>query len=96
MNQVEKALKEKKRQQKFDMVFNHSVQGEGYILSPSHKWKTIVLQNFNKIQRNEMTVEQLVDLLEKEGVEFTQHKSLINFPVLECLNYIAKISGTKI
>ncbi|WP_179863959.1 hypothetical protein [Bacillus pseudomycoides] len=92
MSQMEKHLQKKKRQEKLDMIYNHTVQGEGYFQSPSYNWKSIVIQYFNKIQRKEMTVEQLVNLLEKEGVKFSQPKALIHYPVIDCLKYIAKVS----
>ncbi|KMQ13410.1 hypothetical protein BTJ48_04468 [Bacillus mycoides] len=70
--------------------------GEAYFHSPSYKWKSIVLQHFNKIQSKEMSIEQLVSLLEKEGIQFAQSKSLIRYPVIDCLKYIAKISGANL
>lgn len=96
MNTLEKQLEEKKRQQKMDRIFNHAVNGEAYFHSPSYKWKSIVLQHFNKIQRKEMSIEQLVSLLEKEGIQFAQSKSLIRYPVIDCLKHIAKISGSNL
>lgn len=93
MSQMERHLQKKRKQEKLDMIYNHAVQGEGYFQSPSSYWKNIVVQHFNRIQRKEMTVEQLVNFLEKEEIKFSQPKSLIQYPVVECLKYIAKVSG---
>lgn len=37
-----------------------------------------------------MSIEQLVSIIQKEGIQFTQHPSLIKYPIIDFLHYIAK------
>lgn len=83
----------KKKNEKIEMILNHSVTGEAYILTSPRDWKRKVLNNFNRIYRKEMSIPQLVDLLEKEGVRYLQAKTLVIYPIKECLEYIAKVSN---
>ncbi|MCM3441428.1 hypothetical protein AB3Z07_28330 (plasmid) [Metabacillus halosaccharovorans] len=82
----------KKKAEKRELILNHQVDGEAYILSSTYKWKNIVLINFKKIKREEMTLEQIIKKLREEGIEFSQSDKLVKYPVIECLKFIAKIS----
>ncbi|KZD30400.1 hypothetical protein B4082_3979 [Bacillus cereus] len=84
-------MKEKQRREKIEIIFSHRVKGESYFHGSSYQWKNIVYQNYDRIQQKEMEVEQLISKMEKAGVRFTQHRSLIHYPVIEFVNYIAKI-----
>ncbi|PMC36415.1 hypothetical protein CJ195_15925 [Bacillus sp. UMB0899] len=55
----------KKKAEKRELILNHQVDGEAYILSSSYKWKNIVLINFNKIKRKEMTLEECLKFIAK-------------------------------
>ncbi|MGE6755999.1 hypothetical protein ACQKFO_21595 [Rossellomorea sp. NPDC071047] len=92
MDTYEQRLEIKKRQAKVQAIINHTVEGEGYINATSKEWKNIVLKKFNHIQRKEWTIEKLVDHIEAEGITFNQSKSLIVYPVRECLLYISKVA----
>lgn len=83
----------KRKKEKIEKVLNHSIPGEGYILTPARTWKLIVLYYFNKVHRQELSVDNLLRLLKEHGVQFGQKDSLVRYPVQECLRYIAKISG---
>lgn len=96
MTNFEKELEIKRRKEKIEQILNHKVEGEGFINAAPSIWKKIILLHFNKVSRGEMTVEQLISLLESKGVTFNQSKQLIRFPVIHCLEYIAKISKTKL
>jgi hypothetical protein len=56
----------------------------------------IVLRNFNRYRKKELNMDQLLKLLQDEGVVFYQKPSLVKYPVLECLHYIALVSGKPI
>lgn len=86
-------LEIKKKREKIDRIINHTVMGEAYILSPALEWKKVVIKSFHKIHDGEWTVMQLVDHLEEMGIRFGQAKSLIQYPIRECLRYIAKVSN---
>jgi hypothetical protein len=89
-----RAEEKEKTQKLTEKVLNHQVQGEVYILTQGRIWKAIVLRYFNKVQRKEMTVMELVQILEtKFAVKYTQKHSLIRYPVEACLKFIAKIAN---
>ncbi|WP_235713342.1 hypothetical protein [Bacillus mycoides] len=70
--------------------------GECYFqCSPSH-WKNIVFKHYNKIKRKEMNIEQLILIIQKEGIRFTQHPSLMTYPIVDFVKYIAKVCNETI
>lgn len=85
-------LEEKIRRQKFEQIINRQVEGEGFISTPPRVWKGILIKNFNKVQRKEITIYQLLDKLKEEGVVFLQKDSLVKYPVIEYLKHITKVS----
>lgn len=91
MQSTEAHMKEKQRREKIEIIFSHRVKGESYFHGSSYRWKNIVYQNYNRIQQNELEVEQLISKIEKAGIRFTQHRSLIHYPVIDFVKYIAKI-----
>jgi hypothetical protein len=89
-----KVLGQEKKREKIEKILNHTVQGEVYIRTQGRTWKMIVLNHFNKIQKGEITIMDLVHILEtKYAVIYTQKHSLVRYPIEECLNYIAKVSN---
>ncbi|MGN7299553.1 hypothetical protein [Ferdinandcohnia sp. SAFN-114] len=96
MTSFENELLSKKRNEKIELIINHQVEGEAFIISSSHHWKRIVLQNFNRIYRNEIGINELLKVMQEHGVVFAQKDSLVRYPVLECLNFIAKQSNEKL
>ncbi|MCU4981133.1 hypothetical protein OB987_26365 [Bacillus cereus] len=91
MQSPEAHMKEKQRREKIEIIFSHRVKGESYFQGSSYQWKNIVYQNYDRIQQKEMEVEQLISKMEKAGVRFTQQRSLIHYPVIDFVKYIAKI-----
>ncbi|MFC0273616.1 hypothetical protein ACFFIX_19680 [Metabacillus herbersteinensis] len=96
MTSLEDDLIEKRRNEKIESVLNHQVQGESFIQSPSREWKKIVLNHFNKIYRNELSLAELLTVLKTRGIIFSQKESLVQYPIKECLEYIAKVSKIEI
>lgn len=43
-----------------------------------------------------MNIEQLITLMQREGIQFTQHPSLVAYPIIEFIKYIAKICNETI
>lgn len=37
-----------------------------------------------------MNIEQLIFLIQKDGIHFTQHPSLMTYPITDFVKYIAK------
>jgi hypothetical protein len=92
MQSTEAHMMEKQRREKIEIIFSHRVKGESYFQCSSYQWKNIVYQNYNKIKQKELKIEQLISKMEKEGILFTQHRSLLHYPVIDFVKYIAKIS----
>ncbi|PGE94677.1 hypothetical protein COM62_22885 [Bacillus pseudomycoides] len=84
-------IKEKHRKKKLARIFNHSINGESYFQCPPTYWKNIVFKHYNKIKRKELSIEQLILIIQKEGLGFTQHPSLISYPICDFVKYIAKV-----
>lgn len=57
-----------------------------------HLSKTCRLNNdyYNKIKRKEMSIEQLVLIIQQEEIHFTQHPSLMQYPIIDFSHHIAK------
>lgn len=91
MQSTEAHMKEKQRREKIEIIFSYRVKGESYFYGSSYQWKNIVYQNYNRIQQKELEVEQLISKMEKAGVRFTQNRSLIQYPIIDFVKYIAKI-----
>ncbi|OOZ79380.1 hypothetical protein BHL35_15490 [Bacillus cereus] len=83
---------ETKRREKLEVIFNYPIKGETYFHGPSYKWKQVVFQHYSKIKQKEMTVEELIIILQKEDVHFTQSSSLVTYPIIEFIKHIAKNS----
>ncbi|MED4653507.1 hypothetical protein [Bacillus pseudomycoides] len=89
-------MKEKHRKEKLAKIFNRSINGECYFQCPPSYWKNIVFKHYNKIKRKEMNIEQLILLIQKEGIRFTQHPSLMTYPLTDFVKYIAKVCNETI
>ncbi|WP_282156329.1 hypothetical protein [Cytobacillus gottheilii] len=90
---AEKMIEERKIKL-IEQILNHSVYGEAYIVTTPRKWKMIVLNHFNKVQRGDLIVSDLMDILEdKYSVVYSQKRSLVRYPIEECLKYIAKVAN---
>lgn len=88
---MENYLIEKHRRETLEQIFNRTINGESYFQCDSFKWKNLVFKHYNKIKRKEMSIEQLILLMQKEGIQFTQHPSLITYPIIGFIKHIAKI-----
>lgn len=93
LQETETAELRRKREKK-ELILNHQVNGEAFISSPSRLWKNIVLSHFNRINRGDLSLNQLLLIMKDKGITFTQQDALVKYPVMECLQYIAKISNT--
>lgn len=91
MQSFEKHIKEKRRKEKIEKIFNHCINGDSYFQCSSYAWRHIAFKNYNKIKRKEINIEHLIILMKKEGICFTQHHSLVKYPIIDFLKYIAKI-----
>lgn len=62
----EKYNRRKTKTELLEIIFNRPIKGEGYIHGSSYKWKQIVFQHYNKIKRKEITIEELIKILQKK------------------------------
>jgi hypothetical protein len=86
----------KKQQELIDKILLHRVDGESYISTDGRIWKWILLTRFLEIHRGEMTVEKLLTVLQQQGVRFNQSIQLVEYPVRNCLHYIAKVTNKQL
>lgn len=92
----EKKREEEQRKKLVEKVLSHQYQGEVYILTPGRIWKSLLLKYYKKVDKREISIEQLVLLLEeKGGVKYGQSYKLVRYPIEECLNYIDKLAKKK-
>ncbi|MCM3092202.1 MULTISPECIES: hypothetical protein [unclassified Cytobacillus] len=92
----EKKREEEQKKRLVEKVLSYQYQGEVYILTHGRIWKSLVLKYFKKVDSGELSIEQLLQLLEeKGGVKYGQSYKLVRYPIEECLNYIAKLSKKK-
>lgn len=89
-------FREKQRREKMENIFNKPIRGESYFLCSSFKWKNIVFQQYNKIKQQELSIEQLISLLERKEISFGQNRTLIHYPIVAFLEHIATIFGESI
>lgn len=92
---IDEYIKQKKKKEMIEKILNHSVNGESYFKTPAKIWKAVVLRKFNAVYKNEISVHDLIEILKKEGIEFTQNDKFIYYPVNELLVYIGKLSNKK-
>jgi hypothetical protein len=96
-NVFENAEMKRKRNEFKETVLNHKVSGELYIITPARVWKSYVLRHFNKIITKKVSVPELVTLLElQHGVVYQQEHTKVQYPILEYLNFLAKVSNKTI
>ncbi|MDO6632381.1 hypothetical protein [Bacillus thuringiensis] len=62
---MKSTIEEKQKRELLEIIFNRPIKGEGYIHGSSYKWKQIVFQHYNKIKRKEITIEELIKILQK-------------------------------
>lgn len=92
----EKKRDEDQRKKLVEKVLSHQYQGEVYMLTLGRIWKSLVLKYYKKVDKGEISIEQLVLLLEKKGgVKYGQSYKLVRYPIEECLNYIDKLAKKK-
>lgn len=93
---INEEIKLKRKKEMIDKVLAHQIRGDSYFKSSEENWKNIVLRKFNAVYRNELSVFELIEILKKEGVEFTQNEKIIYYPIKELLEYISKLSKREI
>lgn len=89
-------MEQEKKKKKIERILNRQYTGEGYINGSPIVWKKVVLHHFNQILRNQMTVDELIMKMKNVGITFNQTEKLIRYPVIDCLEYISKLSRVEI
>ncbi|UAL49826.1 hypothetical protein K7887_22160 (plasmid) [Sutcliffiella horikoshii] len=89
---LEKRMENDKKNEKIERIINHTYVGEGYINGSQKVWKKVVLYHFNQVARKQISITALIERLKEVGITFNQDEKLVRYPVIDCLEYIAKIS----
>jgi len=80
---------------KVDEMLNHYVNGEAYFSGNPREWKEIVLNSFELIYSNEISVLQLLQKIKESGIKFAQPEKLMAYPIKEYIQYIGKGVGKR-
>lgn len=91
---------EKMRKEKLMKVFKAKIVGDSYLSSPTDEWegiqvplwRMIVLKNYKKFAAGQITIAEILEMLQANGVVFTQSTTLIQHPVQQLIDAIEKVS----
>lgn len=75
---------------KVDEILNHYVNGEAYFIGDQRKWKEIVLNSFELIYHDKISIPQLLQKIKEQGIEFKQSQKIMSYPIKEYLQFISK------
>lgn len=75
---------------KVDEILNHYVNGEAYFIGDQRKWKEIVLNSFELIYHNKISIPQLLQKIKGQGIEFEQSEKTMSYPIKEYIQFISK------
>jgi hypothetical protein len=89
--QVQKnEYKQKLPSWKVDEILDHYVTGEAYFIGNPRRWKEIVLNSYELINANKLSVPQLLKNLQDQGIEFKQSEKIMSYPINEYMQFIRK------
>ncbi|WP_449623172.1 hypothetical protein [Robertmurraya sp. Marseille-Q9965] len=75
---------------KVDEILNHYVNGEAYFIGDQRKWKEIVLNSFELIYHDKISIPQLMHKIKEQGMEFKQSEKIMSYPIKEYIQFISK------
>ncbi|MCU1807106.1 hypothetical protein NVV31_17100 [Cytobacillus firmus] len=71
-------------------ILNHYVSGEAYFVGDQRKWKEIVLNSFELIYHQKISITQLLQRIKGQGIEFKQSEKIMTYPVEVYVQFISK------
>lgn len=87
---VEDKIMDKRKKERIEKITNHFITGETYINGSPRKWKEYVLFRFNMIQRQEVSLLELIKSMKENGFTFNQNEKLVAHAVSDFLRYISR------
>jgi hypothetical protein len=75
---------------KLDEILNHYVNGEAYFTGESRKWKEVVLNSYELIHTGRISIPQLLQKIQDQGIECKQPEKIMAYPIREYLEFIGK------
>ncbi|WNS75196.1 hypothetical protein RRV45_20345 [Bacillus sp. DTU_2020_1000418_1_SI_GHA_SEK_038] len=75
---------------KVEEILNHYVNGEAYFIGDQRKWKETVLNSFELIYHNKISIPQLLQKIKGQGIEFKQSEKIMSYPIKEYVQFISK------
>lgn len=83
------------KHEKINMILDHFIQSEELISSPSKVWRLFVLKHFKKIHSQEWSVNDLLNEMQNNGIDFKYGDTMARYPVIELLQYISELANIK-
>ncbi|WP_335486414.1 hypothetical protein [Neobacillus niacini] len=71
-------------------ILNHYVNGEAYFIGDQRKWKEIVLNEFELIYHNKISIPQLLHKIKGQGIEYKQPEKIMSYPIKKYIQFISK------
>jgi len=78
-----------------DFICNKRVDGEAYINVNSNVWKKIVLQYYREYVHGLIDTQGIMEKLKHAGVSFSQPDTIIQYPINQSLEVMAKTLKSK-
>lgn len=75
---------------KVDEILNHYVNGEAYFIGDQRKWKEIVLNSFELINHNKISISQLLQIIKDQDIRFEQPEKIMFYPIKEYIKFISQ------
>lgn len=75
---------------KVNELLNHYINGEAYFIGGKRKWKEVLLNVFELIYQNKITIPEVLQKIKAEGIEFSQPEQTMSHPIREYIEYISK------
>ncbi len=81
------------KHEKIESILDHTVKNEDDFLTNPRQWKTIALNNFNKVHRGELGLMEVVHEILDQGVELNGvNDTIASYRIKEFMEHIAKVS----
>ncbi|MGG1678235.1 competence protein CoiA family protein [Neobacillus sp. NRS-1170] len=89
-NTQQREVTSKLQNWKIDEMLNHYVNGEAYFSGNPRQWKEIVLNSFELINSNKISIPQLLQKIKDSGIKLAQPEKTMVYPIKEYIQYVTK------
>lgn len=75
---------------KIDEILNYYVNGEAYFTGNPRQWKEIVLNSYELLYHNKISISQLLQIIKEQGIEFKQTDKTMTYPINDYIQFVSK------